>query len=580
MADHGLDELVQAGPLGGPHSAPAVIKRIDEIRRSGHARRISYFMLFRLAMLAGFTVLAGWLSYSTEPPMGGWYGWLLWGTLALGYALTLGFAWFLPRVEDLDRFARIQTLCDILLSALVVHESGGADSGFAFLYLIAVLGAATMGDKRQIWAAAIACASIYGAMSLLQGLGVLRPLTPAGFVPTVPAVELWASVARTCAALLGVTALSSFLNAQLASSVSQVGSLRALNENIVRSLNSGLLTTDANHQVLYFNPAAAQILGLDERSLGTPVGQVMPGVEPLLADVNLDPGSRHDLELHQDDGTVHLGLSIVPLLDDQARRIGSVLNFQDVTKLHELAREVRRNERLAAIGSLAASVAHEIRNPLAAISGCADLLDAAKLAHDDRRLLDIVRREGARLERLITDLLSFTRPKTPELLSLDLARAVTEVRESFVSDPANAALTVRVETGPDPIHVRADPSQITQILWNLLRNAADATGVRGTIVIAVRRDGERVRLTVTDDGPGIPVALADRVFEPFFTTKDDGTGFGLAIVHRIIEEHRGQIRVVTPAGGGTRFVIVLPADTPAGDVPTTAPVLARKAQSS
>ncbi len=539
-------------------------------------RRISYFMLVRLVILAMFTVVAGLLAVEQDRTFGALYHGFVWGTLVVGYGLTILFARLLPRVRDLDRFAWVQTTTDILLSAVVVQVSGGAESGFVSLYLIAILGAATMGGVSQTWAAAGACGLIYGTTSLLQVFDVIEPVVLGMPAPKLPPGDLLAAVARTLAALLGVAVLSSFLNRQIATSSLKLDDLRAMNENVLLSLNSGLIAVDNQAKITYFNPAARSILQLTDQDLEAPVEDLMPGVEDLL-----DPPSaishphprprpreheRAQLEVQTREGhRVHVGLSCGPLRDSQGRRLGQLINFQDVSRVHELAAQVRRNERLAAVGSLAASVAHEIRNPLAAISGSAELLGAAALEDEDTRLLSIIRRESTRLSELITDMLTFTRPRPPQRVRASLARIAAEALETFRNDPGHAGVEVSLHDQGVP-EVEVDPDQLSQVLWNLLRNAAEAAGDDGghiDVTVGTLDDG-RVELSVVDDGPGIPAEQRDQVFDPFFTTKEGGTGFGLATVHRIVQDNGGEIELESAPGRGTTFRVSFDAAEPEG----------------
>ena len=540
------------------------------------ARRISYFMLFRLAMLAAFTVLVGVL-YTTDrlPALvteGRYWGagatrfdslqgWLVLSTLVAGYSLTIAYARWLPRTTSLRRFAGIQTTFDILLSAVVVHATGGIESGFVSLYLIAVLGAAIMGGRRHTWTAAAACTLVYAVMSSLEIAGVALPFTSQPYARPATA-ELWNAVGRTLAGLFGVTVLSSYLNTQLASSVSLVGSLRALNENIVRSLNSGLVTLDNDGRLLYFNPAARQILELDDELIGREIDSVFPGMRD--AGGGDDTASRFELQLktRATRRALHVGLNRAPLWDGDGRRVGSVINFQDVTRLHELAQTVRRNERLAALGAMAASVAHEIRNPLAAISGSAELLGTAELGDEDQRLLAVIRRESTRLSGLVDDLLAFTRPRPPEPDLVSLEGPCRQAAEGFAADRANARVEVLLERAPgcedDELSLYADPAQLSQVLWNLMRNAAEALEGSGRVRLLLHGDDESVGVDVIDAGPGILPEHLESVFDPFFTTKATGTGFGLAIVHRIVEDNGGRISVASTPGAGATFKLSFP----------------------
>ncbi|MBC8069086.1 MAG: PAS domain-containing protein [Deltaproteobacteria bacterium] len=542
-----------------------IIERSEGPRRPGrpprpqarlaHERRIAYFMLFRVGMLALFTVLAGLLTLTDEPGMIGLRGLPVWSTIVAGYAMTIAYARGLPRARELAGFAWTQTALDIGLSAVAVQFTGGIDSGLVSLYMISVLGAATMGGRRQTWAAAATCAALYLGMSALELTDTLQPSTLTGDGVRPPLRDSLQIVARTLAALLAVTLLSSYLAVQLQTSVSQVGNLRLLNENIVRSLSSGLITADRDNHMLYFNPAARGILGLRDEQIGQPLSQVLPALAGVEAAA---PEGRIDLQHALPDGRqIHVGLSRMPLRDASGDAVGQVINFQDVTRLHELAERVRRGERLAALGGMAASVAHEIRNPLAAISGSAELLSSANLGDEDRRLLAIIRRESSRLSDLVRDLLAFTRPRVPEPMRLELDRSVRETTEAFAADPNNAALEVRCEADPGAL-VDVDPVQLGQVLWNLMRNAAEAMHGKGVLRVRVRSTEGVVQMQVIDRGDGIAPDRLETIFDPFFTTKEHGTGFGLAIVHRIVNDNGGTIRVDSELGSGSTFTVTLP----------------------
>ncbi|MEX1366241.1 MAG: PAS domain-containing protein, partial [Nannocystaceae bacterium] len=256
----------------GPRSAPPDPRR----------RRIGVFMAVRLGVLSMFTVVAGILAWQYDRSLSSLYSGFVWGTLVVGYVLTIVFARMLPRVRDLERFAWVQTSTDIMLAAVVVQVSGGTDSGFVSLYLIAVLGAATMGGVGQTWAAAGACALIYGTTSVLEALGVIEASALGQPMEPLALGERVAVLTRTLAGLLGVTVLSSFLNKQLVSSTLQVGDLRAMNENILRSLSSGIVGVDNHRRVIYYNPAARKILGLRDEDLQQPIEHLLPGTEALL----------------------------------------------------------------------------------------------------------------------------------------------------------------------------------------------------------------------------------------------------------------------------------------------------------
>jgi two-component system sensor histidine kinase PilS (NtrC family) len=252
---------------------------------------------------------------------------------------------------------------------------------------------------------------------------------------------------------------------------------------------------------------------------------------------------------------------VSPLRDVRDQVIGRVINFQDLTELRRLEQQHRRSERLATVGQLAAGIAHEIRNPLASISGSIELLtQAPQTTEDDRTLMTIVQREVSRLNALIGDLLDYANPRPPQPVDLDLAILLDETMQVARGDQAFAEVALSCEVrGPLPVH--ADPSKLRQVLWNLVRNAADAASAGGKhVTITARADADGTVITVADDGPGISRDHLARIFDPFFTTKRKGTGLGLATCHAIIAEHGGRIDVESEPGVGTKMVVRLPGE--------------------
>jgi two-component system sensor histidine kinase PilS (NtrC family) len=355
--------------------------------------------------------------------------------------------------------------------------------------------------------------------------------------------------------------------------------LFTLHQDIVRSLASGLITIAPDGTVLTANQAAADILRRAVAELpGQPIDTVMPGLLARIAESASGELRRADLAL----GEITVGVTVSPLRDVRDQVIGRVVSFQDLTELRQLEQHMRRAERLATVGQLAAGVAHEIRNPLASISGSIELLRQTPQASDeDRALMAIVHREIQRLNSLIGDLLDYANPRPSQRVEIDLCLLVRETAQVARADPAFAAVTLEVDA-EGPLSLCADPSKLRQVVWNLLRNAADAAG--GHVRVAVHRasapgapgpaaarggvadegrPGSRralATIAIADDGPGIPPELIGRIFDPFFTTKPRGTGLGLAICHAIVAEHGGRIVVDSEVGRGTTLHVALPAD--------------------
>jgi len=274
----------------------------------------------------------------------------------------------------------------------------------------------------------------------------------------------------------------------------------------------------------------------------------------------------------------HLGIAVSILRGEGGEAGGYVVIFQDVTGVVQMEQELRRRERMAGVGELAASIAHEIRNPLAAISGSVELLRSGD-GEDGAKLMDIVLREIGRLDALIRDFLQYARPAAPKLSPVALPPLLDEVAQMLENSLPPGA---RLERQAEPSAVAlADPTQLRQVIWNLARNALEALEGEGVVRLSASRvpgapqdaaaDGRKrgaegtrsVEIIVADTGRGIALADLERIFDPFYTTKPDGTGLGLPTVHRIVESHGGTLQVESQPGAGACFRVRLPAAEPA-----------------
>jgi two-component system sensor histidine kinase PilS (NtrC family) len=280
---------------------------------------------------------------------------------------------------------------------------------------------------------------------------------------------------------------------------------------------------------------------------------------------------RVELSVRRRDGASQiLGVSLSRLTDRRNETRGRIINFQDLTELRRMEREMQRAERMATIGQLAAGIAHEIRNPLASISGSVELLrQGPQVTGDDRALMEIVNREIDRLNDLITQLLEYASPRPRQVVDFDLAVLLDETVRVFQQDKGFAGVEVARAAAPaGPIAMAADPAKLRQVTWNLLRNAAEAAaqGGKHVTVSLIVDDGSAV-IEIGDDGTGIAPEHVPRIFDPFFTTKKRGTGLGLATCQSIVTEHGGTIEVTSEVGKGTRFSVRLPRRAP--DASTT-----------
>jgi two-component system sensor histidine kinase PilS (NtrC family) len=483
----------------------------------------------------------------------------LWGLIAATYGLTIVFALVLSRTQRVTELAVAQIAGDLLLTTMLVHVTGGADSGFAFMYLLVVIGAAFVLPRGAL-AVAAAAVTLYVCDGLVDAALPLRTLIRTLAVNVIAFAATGALATRLALELERA-------GAQVASQGVLLRDLAAVHEHVVRGLTSGLVTVDREGRVLTLNNAAATILDRPaDLALGRPITEVMPGIAPLLAlagDGRLRRGEAlQPVRVGDAIASRTLGVSVSPLVDSLGRVLGRILNFQDLTEVRRLEAAVLRAERLAAVGRLAAGVAHEIRNPLAAISGSIELLSqsmtaASESTRENRELMGIVMREVERLNRLITDLLAFARPRPPETQRLDVTATLGEMLKVFENDRGMSGTRVALQAGA-AVWIDADAGQLRQVMWNLLRNAAEAKPGE-EIAVEVDGDDAWVRIRVRDRGPGIPVESRARLGEPFFSTKEGGTGLGLATVHRIVEEHRGSVEIDCPREGGTVVTIRLPA---------------------
>ncbi|AWV90573.1 two-component system sensor histidine kinase NtrB [Bradymonas sediminis] len=492
------------------------------------------------------------------------------------YLLTIVYAVGLRFVRNLKVLAVLQIAGDMLLTAILVIATGGLDSLFVFLFYITIINAAGVAGRRTALLAATATAVVFiylalGATQILvfPDIEVMRTQRTTGAL--LYEISLHISAAYLVAILAGYLANRlGEVTGELERQHSNVVELRALNANILESLNSGLLTINTDDRIIFFNRAAEDITGhTASEAYGNPLAKVFPELADRLGE-NPDMPRLESNYTRPGGDEICLGFSVSPLLNSQHQNAGRIVIFQDLSEVKKLELENKRAERLAAIGQLAASIAHEIRNPLASISGSVEMLESmADLDEDDAMLMRIIVREVDRLNHLITDFLDFSRPRPLNIVDTDLIKMTGEVIGLFQNKKSDAHLQVDLEF-PDDLDAAPAPvdrEALRQILWNLLNNAReampDADGAGRIRVSIARTDAQtQWRISVEDNGPGIPAPQLERIFEPFFTTKETGTGLGLATIHRLIKQHDGRIHAAQSDDlGGARFDIEFPVAT-------------------
>jgi two-component system sensor histidine kinase PilS (NtrC family) len=498
--------------------------------------------------------------------------------IGLTYALsvvsmaTLRFAGRRPWLAD------VQLGVDAILVSAFILVTGGVTSYFSSLYLLPIIAASTVRFRRGALQLAMLSALLYTAIVAAQYVEALelvpsawQPapelLPSAGFAQFTVAINLFGFVA---VALLSGSLAEGLRSAgaRLEDASHQIRDLRAFNQYVIDNLASGLTTIDDAGRVLTFNRGAASILGVrPEEAIGRDVAVVLqlpPRYRGDLASLPRTRRERADFEFRRSDGrTLDVGFTATALrLPDGGS--GYLITFQDVTDLKRLERNARLQQRLAAVGEMAAGIAHEIRNPLASMSGSIQVLrQELPLSAEQATLMDIVLRESERLNETIRSFLAYARPQRLATARLDLAKVLQDtavlLRNSADVRDGHA---VDVDAPSDPVWYEADENQIRQVIWNLASNGLRAMRGGGRLLLGVSADADEVVLRVEDQGCGIPSEELDGIFQPFRSSFERGTGLGLAIVHRIVTDYHGVIQVSSTVGVGTTVRVRLPVHTP------------------
>jgi two-component system sensor histidine kinase PilS (NtrC family) len=502
--------------------------------------------------------------------------------IGVNYALTVVYALTLNQAERRPWFVDVQLGIDALTISAVVYLTGGIGSYFSSLYTLPIIAASALSSWRGGLAVAILSLVLYGGVALGQYAGA--PLLP-GYVDTSglpPAKVALFTVVLNVFGFLAVAGLSGYLaeglrraDAQLERASNQLADLQAFSQHVINSLTSGLVTTDTDGCLLTFNRAAETITGIAARNA---VGRTATDVLQLPADAacalsradTSPPLARVEYGYTRADGRqIELGLSTAPLITPRGET-GVLFTFQDVTEAHKLEREARVQQRLAAVGEMAAGIAHEIRNPLASMSGSIQILrQELPLTEEQSQLMDIVLRESDRLNETIRSFLAYARPQRNTASRIDVRQVVTDTA-TLLQNSSELSETHRIEVEvPDgDVTYQADEAQIRQIVWNLATNGLRAMPNGGTLRLSARRaEAEsgtaEVVIAVEDEGVGIPPEELDGIFQPFRSAFIRGTGLGLSIVRRIVSDYGGEVQVTSERGAGTRVAVRLPLDAEA-----------------
>jgi two-component system sensor histidine kinase PilS (NtrC family) len=479
---------------------------------------------------------------------------LLWYTVSLFYVVLLSF-WREHRLQ-----ASLQVLTDLIMVSLVVHETGGWDSSLNFLYPLAIIVAGIL--LPRVWAQLVAALAfiLYGTVLELNYYGVVH-----SYCTTHPALKvLQAIIFVNLFAFLAVAYLAGLLVAklrqarvQLKDASGALEDLQILHENIIQSISSGLITTGLDGRITLVNNAALKLL---ERAPDQLLGKPVTGIF-------LDPLPNAESQTHAEVRFDTVGsfrrtvrVRVAALSGPERGALGYVYALDDLTEIRRLEREVRMQDRLAAVGRLAAAIAHEIRNPLTSIAGSVSMLSGIpEMSEEHRNLLAIVTRESQRLNGIITDFLAYSRGKQYHFEKTDLVRlledTLTLMRHRMTAE--NIAITIESGFAVPQAWVLADGDKIKQVFWNFAENAVRAMRNGGILKVGIDRLGDDWQVSFADTGTGMTPQQTEKIFEPFQSNFEGGTGLGLAVVYQIVQAHEGKVWARSKPGQGTTFVLRL-----------------------
>jgi len=487
----------------------------------------------------------------------------------ISVGLTIVYFFLLRLSPSYSWQIRAQFLTDLLLVTWLVWRTGDVTSPYITLYIV-VIGVSSLFLKPRP-------TLLFSALSTIVFVGMCM-LVYNGLIIGTAQDQPWQKIIQIVSfhvvAFLVVGLLAARLSdrhnsgQQLEETARTLASLRLLHERIIESIRSGLITTDLNGSIYTFNAAATEITGLSADAVtGTNVADIFGDISvpieiALAAASDGEQSPRFETDLITPDGfAVRIGYGISLLYSKDNEASGYIITFQDLTQIRSMEDSVRRKERLAALGRVAAGLAHEIRNPLGAMRGAIQVLDSGtERGTAQAQLMDIILKESDRLNGIITNFLNYARPAATNFAELDLTEAIREtvtlLRHSPDVSPTHEIVSL---AGESPLKITGDVSQIKQIFWNLSRNAIQAMPDGGTLTFGIEpRPNNRIRISITDTGRGMPPERVEQLFEPFAHSTTGGTGLGLSIVYQIVRDHGGSISVKSRENGGTTISIDLP----------------------
>ncbi len=529
-------------------------------------RPLTWYLFARMGVAAVF--LGGAIFYHLQGPselvQPGLVRWLA-ALIGLVSLQTCVSALILKKMRRSDQFVQAQVAFDLVFVLAIIFLTGGVVSLYSFLYILVIIAGSVFLSRRQLLIAASAASILYGSLLDLQFYRYLPQFGGTYLPESFNASDVFYSVTVNVVSFLLTALLSGYLAERLqrserarAQTEIDYQELERLNRAILLNISSGLMLVGTDGLIRSFNQAAENITGYRLPEVyHRPVGEIFPPFAGV-ASADRRRVKRGELRILGARGNeLSLGYSASQVFDPNSRELGLLLTFQDLTEIKALEEQLRTADRLAAVGRLASGLVHEIRNPLASISGSVQMLgSSSELSAPDRRLAEIVVKETRRLNHLLGSFLIFAKPAPLKEESVDLALLLDELVALLRAGGQIGEVTIHLNI-PGRLLARLDRQKMHQALWDLLLNAVEAARPTGQVAVSVSPG--KGEILVEDSGGGVDPTLRERIFDPFFSTKEQGTGLGLSNAHANVQAHGGRIEVGRSARlGGARFAITLP----------------------
>lgn len=556
-----------------------VANKRDNFATSKMTQRIQTLIIGRL--LATFLLLvATWfwnvgrleLSYDNFPQ-----GLFIVFLIAVG--LTIVYFFVLRLNNEYMWQIRIQFLLDAFLITWLVWQTGDVTSPYLTLYIVLISVASIFLGGRGTLLCASICGFLFTLLSISTSMSVVRSYATTTEVAKIIQIVGFHNVAFLVVGLLSAHLARRYSSSEeLKETTRTLANLRVLHERIVESIRSGLITVDLEGKIYTFNKTAEEITGYTaEQMRGKTIFTLFGDIQrEIQGAISADESKRYYQDRHEvgfsspEGFVVQIGYSISPLFAETGEKTGLIITFQDLTEIRSMEESVRRKDRLAAVGRVAAGLAHEIRNPLGAMRGAIQMLESESSKNQTQsNLMEIILRESDRLNDIITNFLKYARPKASKFAEVNVAEAIEDTITLLRHSPqVNENHVIEGDLPENEVLISADVSQLKQIFWNLSRNALQAMADGGKLTVTLKSvsDG-RVMIVFSDTGCGMSRKQVEQLFEPFSKSTTGGTGLGLSIVYQIVRDHQGTLTVSSKENKGTDITILLPADHSVGWVP-------------